>query len=156
MHKLIAAACLLPMLAAAPARAEGPAAPLAAAVSPKVMMLRFYVSEITRAEMFYRAVFGMMTAQKLGDTVRIMIFPGGAMPGIILIQSPEEATMNGSFVIQVPDLKGTLDKAAANGARLHNTNFAQDMAGMPARSSHFTDPDGNVIEVLQIGASSVK
>ncbi|MDE2442602.1 MAG: hypothetical protein KGP14_16430, partial [Betaproteobacteria bacterium] len=76
---------------------------------------------------------------------------GGGTPGIILIQSPEVATMHGSFVIQVPDLKGTLDRAQANGGTLKNTHFEQQMSGMSAQSSHFFDPDGNLIEVLQIG-----
>lgn len=126
------------------------AAPVA---SPRVIMLRLYVSDLDRGEKFYREVFGTTVVQKMGDKVRIMIFPGGVMPGIIMIKSPEEATMNGSFVVQVPDLKATLDRAAANGGKLMNTNFAQQVENMPAKSSHFIDPDGNVIEVLQMGAT---
>lgn len=138
---------------AATATKSAPAAPVA---SPQIMMLRFYVGNIDRAESFYNAVFDMRTVQKMGDNVRIMIFPSGKTPGIILIQSPEEATMNGSFIIQVPDLKATLDKVAANGGTLQNTKFEQNMGGMAARSSHFNDPDGNVIEVLQIGGNMPK
>lgn len=124
------------------------AAPVAAA---RVLMLRLYVSDLDRGEKFYHEVFGTNVVQKMGDKVRILNFPGGAMPGIIMIQSPEEATMNGSVVMQVPDLQAALAKAAANGGKLKDTRFAQQVEGMPARSSHFSDPDGNLIEVLQIG-----
>jgi len=114
-------------------------------------MLRIYVSDVARSEKFYHEVLGANVMQKMGEAVRIMMFSGGAMPGIILIQSPEVATMHGSFVVQVPDLQGTLSRAAANGGTLKNTSFSQQMAGVPARSSHFADPDGNLIEVLQVG-----
>jgi predicted enzyme related to lactoylglutathione lyase len=125
--------------------------PPATAASPQVIMLRLFVSDLDRGEKFYHEVFGTTVVQKMGENVRIMIFPGGAMPGIIMIKSSEEATMNGSFVVRVPDLRATLDRAAANGGKLMDTRFAQQIDNMPARSSHFTDPDGNVIEVLQIG-----
>lgn len=151
-----------PLLAAGMALAQPATADTAPATekpapvaSPRVVMLRLYVSDIARGESFYRQVFGTNVVQKMGDKVRIMMFPGGMTPGIILIQSPEVATMHGSFVIQVPDLKAVLEKAAANGGTLKNTHFEQKMAGMPAQSSHFSDPDGNLIEVLQIGSPAM-
>ena len=137
--------------AAPPATTPSAAAPVA---SLRVIMLRLYVGDIARGEKFYHEVLGANVLQKMGDNVRIMMFPGGAMPGIILIQSPDEARKNGSFVIQVPDVQATLQRAAANGGVLMNTRFAQQIEGMPARSSHFTDPDGNIVEVLQIGGGA--
>lgn len=126
----------------------------AQATLPKVMMLRWFVADVSRGERFYSAVFGAKVVQTEGEKVRIMMFPGGAMPGLILIESPEEKHMNGSFVIQVADLKATLALAAANGGKLMNTRFADKIEGLPAQSSHFADPDGNIIEVLQIGPVS--
>lgn len=134
--------------------ASGQSAFAAPVASPHIIMLKLYVSDIARGEKFYHEVFGANVVQNMGDNVRIMIFPGGATPGIILIQSPDVATMHGSFVIQVPDLKATLDRAAANGGTLKNTHFEQQMGGMNAQSSHFSDPDGNLVEVLQIGAAN--
>lgn len=127
---------------------QAPPGPVA---TPRVLMLRLYVSDLERGEKFYHEVFGTTVVQKMGDNVRIMNFPGGVLPGIIMIKSEDEVRMNGSFVIQVPDVQATLDRAAANGGVLHNTKFSEELKGMPARSSHFTDPDGNIIEVLQIG-----
>lgn len=138
--------------AATPQTAPAPA--VAPVPSPRVIMLRLYVADIARGDRFYHEVFGANVVQKMGDNVRIMIFPGGAMPGIILIQSGDEIRMNGSFVIQVPDVQDALRRAAANGGTLMNTRFAQQVETMPARSSHFTDPDGNIVEVLQIGGSA--
>lgn len=127
------------------------AAPVAPVATARVMMLRWFVSDVARSEKFYQAVFGMTTAQRMGDNIRIMIFPGGVMPGMILIQSKDENRIRGSFVAQVSDVKATLATAAANGGKLLNTQFGQNIQGQAASSSHFEDPDGNVVEVLQIG-----
>lgn len=144
---------------AAPAPATTTAAPaatpsVAPVANPKIMMLRLYVADIVRGEKFYHEVFGATAVQRMGDKVRIMMLPGNALPGIILIQSPDEVRMNGSFVIQVANVQETLSRAAANGGVLMNTRFAQQIDGMPARSSHFTDPDGNIVEVMQIGGAA--
>ncbi|WP_310532422.1 VOC family protein [Novosphingobium sp.] len=149
MKSLIAAAAGLGLLAVSPIAAQPATAP-AAATPPRIIMLRFFVADIARGEAFYAKVFGMRTVQKLGEGVRIMVFPGSQSPGIILIQSPEERTMNGSFIIQVDDLNDTLARVAANGGKLKNTKFEQKMGSEIGRSSHFYDPDGNEIEVLQM------
>lgn len=134
--------------AAPPAVAPAPVAPVATA---RIMMLRWFTGDIARAEAFYRIVFGMTTVQRMGDNVRIMVFPGGVTPGLILIQSNDPNRLRGSFIVQVADVQATLATAAANGGKLLNTKFGQDILGQRASSSHFEDPDGNVIEVLQIG-----
>jgi predicted enzyme related to lactoylglutathione lyase len=118
-----------------------------------IMMIRMPVSDLERADKFYHAVFGTTVVQKMGEKIRMIMFPGG-MPGIILIQSAGPIAIHNSFVVQVPDLKEALERAAANGGTLQNTHFAQQEAGMPAQSSHFTDPEGNTIEVLQMGGPS--
>jgi predicted enzyme related to lactoylglutathione lyase len=127
---------------------QAPAGPVA---TPRVMMLRLYVSDLARAEDFYHEVLGATVVQKMGDKVGIMNFPGGVLPGLILIQSPKDELKSGSFVIQVPDLEATLASAAANGGKVMTTRFSQDVEKMPAQSRHVFDPDGNDIEVLQIG-----
>lgn len=148
---LLAAALLTPQVAAAqPVAAAPPKAP--AAAGPRIIMLRWFVADLQRATKFYQTVFGMNVVQHMGDKVNIMMFPGGSMPGLILIQSASEKEMNGSFVIQVADVKATLAKAEAAGGKLMNTRFAQKIDGVPASSSHFIDPDGNIVEVMQMGA----
>lgn len=156
--------CLASLAAATAAQAQpvpsavpaGPAPSAAGATAPRIMMLRWFVADANRAEAFYQAVLGMKTVQKMGEKVRIMIFPGSSSPGLILIESPQEKVMNGSFIIQVPDLKATLDLAKGHGAKLENTDFRQQMGAAQARSSHFIDPDGNEIEVLQMSAPAQK
>jgi predicted enzyme related to lactoylglutathione lyase len=130
----------------------GPTAPPPAIVSSaRVVMLKIFVSDLDRGEKFYHEVFGTTAVQRMGDNVRILVFPGGATPGIIMIRSPDAASNHSSFVMQVSDYRVALDRAAANGGKLLNTRFAQEVGGLPARSSHFLDPDGNNVEVLQIG-----
>ncbi|MEJ5979300.1 VOC family protein [Novosphingobium sp. PS1R-30] len=120
----------------------------------RVMMLRWFTSDVVRAEKFYQAVFGMTTVQRMGEKVRIMMFPGMALPGMILVQSDKPDHLRGSFVAQVSDVNATLQAAAANGGKLLSTRFNQEIDGQQARSSHFEDPDGNVVEVLQMGNSA--
>lgn len=144
-----------PAPATTPATSAVPSTPATQqqpAFNPKIMMLRWFVADIDRATKFYQDVFGMTAGQRMGDKVRIMSFPGGSMPGLILIQSPEETRMNGSFIILVADVKATLAKASAAGGSLMNTKFGQKIDGVQASSSHFIDPDGNIIEVLQMSA----
>jgi predicted enzyme related to lactoylglutathione lyase len=186
MNKLGSGLVALTMLWSCAALAQGapaagqPAAPsIGPVASPHIIMLRIYVSDIDRAEKFYHEVFGAISmgsnvmagarnngvpldksADKTGahtmGGIRIMTFPGGGLPGLILIQSPEVATMHGSFVIQVPDMKATIDLAAANGGTPDHTHFEGQQAGMMAQSTHFTDPDGNLIEVMQMGGMGAK
>jgi predicted enzyme related to lactoylglutathione lyase len=137
------------LLTSGPAFAQ-PAPPTPVA-TPRVIMLRLYVGELARAEKFYHEVLGATVVQKMGDKVGIMIFPGGVMPGLILIEAPKNEFKSGSFVMQVPDLEATLARAAANGGKVMSTRFSQNIQAMPAQSRHVFDPEGNDIEVLQIG-----
>lgn len=132
--------------------ANGATAPALPTTTARVMMLRWFTSDVVRAEKFYQAVFGMTTVQKMGEKVRILMFPGGGLPGMILVQTDNPNRLKGSFVAQVTDVNATLAAAAANGATLLNTRFGQEIQGQQARSSHFEDPDGNVVEVLQLAA----
>ena len=126
-------------------------APVGPVANPRVIMLRLFVSDLARGENFYHQVFGAAAVQRMGDNVRILTFPGAAPPGIIMIKTDDKVKMNGSFVIQVPDLEAALTHAAANGGKVQTTRFEQGVQGMPAQSRHVFDPDGNDIEVLQIG-----
>src|SRR5689334_19616498 len=77
-----------------PAASATPAAPAVGPVaSARVIMLRLYVADLARGEKFYHEVFGTSVMQKMGDNVLIMNFPGGVLPGIIMIKSAEEARM---------------------------------------------------------------
>jgi len=127
-----------------------PAAPVA---TPRIIMVRMFVSDLPRGEKFYHDVFGTTVVRRMGDNVSILTFPGGALPGIIMIKSPQVAQMKSSFVIQAPDMQATLARGAAAGGAAQSTRFAEAIQGLPAASHHLLDPDGNDIEVLQIGAA---
>lgn len=140
---------------ATPAAPKPQTAPVGPVASARVIMLRLYVADIDRGEKFYHEVFGTTVLQKMGENVHIMNFPGGPA-GHHHDQEPRRSAHERQLVMQVPDVQATLAKAATNGGTLMNTQFAQNVEGMPARSSHFTDPDGNIIEVLQIGGPAPK
>lgn len=143
-----------------------PTPPIAAPGATRVIMLRVYVADLDRALNFYQNVFhatvapGMTSfrsanrgnAPQANTGVRFLNFTGGTLPMLVLIESEESERMNGSWVLQVPNLESTLEAARANGAQLMDTDYNAPQAGMAARSSHIVDPDGNLIEVLQLGA----
>lgn len=138
----------------ASAQPAQPAQPAAGPVpASRVIMIRMFVSDLARGEKFYHEVLGTTVVQKMGENVSILNFPKGTLPGIIMIKSPQVTQMKSSFVIQVPDLEGVLARGAANGGSVQTMRFAQQVEGMPAKSRHLLDPDGNDIEVLQIGGS---
>lgn len=126
-------------------------AQVAPVATPRVIMLRMFVSDLTRGEKFYHEVLGTTVVRRMGENVSILTFPGGALPGIIMIKSPQVSQMKSSFVIQVPDMEAALAHGAANGGSAQTTRFAEAVQGMPAQSRHLLDPDGNDIEVMQIG-----
>lgn len=126
-------------------------APPTPVATPRVIMLRLYVNDLARAEKFYHEVLGATIVQKMGAKVGIMNFAGGVLPGLILIETAKNELKSGSFVMQVPNLEATLAAATANGGKVMTTRFSQNIQSMPAQSRHVFDPDGNDIEVLQIG-----
>ena len=146
----LAAMCLSLALGGVASAQPAPVAPVA---TPRVIMIRMFVSDLPRGEKFYHEVLGTTVVRRMGDNVAILTFPGGALPGIIMIKSPQVAQMKSSFVIQVPDMEAALARGAANGGTAQSTRFAEAVQGMPAASHHLLDPDGNDIEVLQIGKS---
>lgn len=135
----------------APKLDEQAAAALAQATNPRVMMLRLYVADLNRAQAFYQKVFGANLMQRNSDRVWMMMFPGQALPGLVLIKErPEEEQMNGSFIIQVQNISTTLERALANGGSPQGRDYAQRLGAGAGQSTHFFDPDGNLIEALQI------
>lgn len=133
--------------------ASAQSAPVHPVATPRIMMIRMFVSDLARGEKFYHEVLGTTVVRRMGENVAILMFPGAALPGIIMIKSPQASEMKSSFVIQVPDMEATLSRGAANGGSAQSKRFAEAVQGMPAASHHLLDPDGNDIEVLQIGGA---
>lgn len=135
----------------APKLDERAATALVQTTNPRIMMLRLYVADLNRAQAFYHEVFGANIFQRNSDRVWMMMFPGQTLPGLVLIKErPEETHMNGSFIIQVEDMRSTFEKALANGGSPEGRDYAQQLGAAAGQSTHFFDPDGNLIEVLQI------
>lgn len=143
----------LSMAVALGAAASAQQAQVGPVAAPRVIMMRMFVSDLARGEKFYHEVLGTTVVRRMGDNVSILTFPGGALPGIIMIKSPQVAQMKTSFVIQVPDMEAALARGAANGGSAQSKRFAEAVEGMPAQSHHLIDPDGNDLEILQIGKS---
>lgn len=130
---------------AVPAQAQQSAAPTAAGERPRVMLVRVWVTDMARAENFYRTVFGFGAPQAFGPGNKMFGAPSMTAPSIVLAQT-EEPRGNGSFALAVDDAAAVMDAVVAAGGSVERP--AQQAHGMPI--GFVTDPDGTLIEVIQI------
>ncbi len=140
---MLGAMLLAPGAASAQAQSSAPAA---AGERPRLMLVRVWVTDLDRAENFYRTVFGFAPAQAFGPGNRMFGAPNPAAPSIVLAQT-EEPRGNGSFALLVNDVAAVMEAVPAAGGAVERPASAQGH-GMPI--GFFTDPDGTLIEVIQI------
>lgn len=123
---------------------------------PKILHIAYFVKDIDRALAFYVGVLGMKEQMRvdLSATVHeaILNFPDSKGGGVILMwdtartSGPALGDGYSRFVLHVHDL----DAALAH-LRAHDTRVTKEptKAG-PMRYALVADPDGYVIELLQI------
>ncbi|MBC8123354.1 MAG: VOC family protein [Gemmatimonadaceae bacterium] len=117
--------------------------------------IALFVSDLERAEYFYRNILGL---QKLERTLK---FPGAwyevgtLQVHLILVTEvpqdivePEKLGRNRHLAFAVTDL-------SAAKARLHTHGLALQMSASGRAALFVQDPDGNVVELSQLGEISV-
>src|SRR5262245_8896241 len=123
---LLGAALLAPGAALAQAQNAAPAA--AAGERPRVMLVRVWVTDMDRAENFYRTVFGFGPAQSFGPGNKMFGAPSATAPSIVLALS-EQPRGNGSFALAVDDAAAVMGAVVAAGGTVDRP--AQQAHGMP-------------------------
>ena len=146
--KKIAAALLVALLALPIGHSvaqTGPSQSEATSQRPRVLLVRIWVTDLDRSEHFYRTVFGFGPAQAFGAGNRMFGAPSQTAPSIVLALTPEPRS-NGSFALAVNDTAAVM--AAVPNAGGSVANPAQQAHGLPI--GFVTDPDGALIEVIQL------
>jgi catechol 2,3-dioxygenase-like lactoylglutathione lyase family enzyme len=113
------------------------------------MLVRVWVTDLDRSERFYRAVFGFSAAQSFGPDNRMFGAPSATMPSIVLARVAQPRS-NGSFALAVNDAAAVMKAAVAAGGDQQGEASSQ-AHGMPI--AFVTDPDGALIEVIQLPES---
>lgn len=116
-----------------------------AAARPRVLLVRVWVSDLDRAERFYRTVFGFGPAQNFGAGNRMFGAPSPTAPSIVLALA-DQPRSNGSFALAVDDAAAVMGVVVAAGGTIERQ--AEQAHGMPI--GFITDPDGALIEIIQL------
>jgi predicted enzyme related to lactoylglutathione lyase len=135
-----------------PQSAWAQTAPAGAAILPRIVMVKVYVTDFARSERFYRDVFGLGAPHAYNASERAFTFPSQTgvpdpnAPLLVLVQTPT-ARPNGMFALLVPDLDAVMARVPAAGGAI--TRPAADLPSAHVRLGFITDPDGASIEVIQ-------
>ena len=125
---------------------------------PRILHVAYHVADIERALAFYVGVLGMKEQMRMklggGEQEVILAFPESKGSGVILMWNTERKTpyqlgdSYSRFVMMVSDLDGALEHVTRHGAPV--VTPATQAGTM--RFAMIKDPDGYVIELLQLKA----
>ena len=115
------------------------------------------VSDLARARQWYDEVLGLTPTVEVEETV---IYPAGGRPmGFSVYRSPNAGTNRATYAAwMVDDLDAVMSTLRDRGVEFHeyatrevvtHHGVATDDAGN--RSAWFSDPDGNVLSLVQFG-----
>lgn len=127
---------------------------------PRILHVAYHVADIDRALAFYVGVLGMKEQLRMklgnGEQEVVLAFPESKGSGVILMWNTERATpyqlgdSYSRFVMMVSDLDAALQHVTRHGAPVATP---ATQAGT-MRYAMIKDPDGYVIELLQIKGST--
>ena len=137
-------------------REASQAAPGLGAFRPRITYVTYNVANVDRALAFYVGVLGMQEQMRfpIGGGVNEVVlgFPDSKAAGLILMfkDEPSAPVVHGDgysrFVIRVSDTDGAVRALEANGVVMQTP--PTDAPGL--RYAMFRDPDGYLIELLQL------
>ena len=126
------------------------------AFKPRITYVAYHVSDIDRALAFYVGVLGLREQMRIpladGEHEVVLGFPEGKGGGLILMWNTQRkapyALGDGysRFILNVSDVDGAVALLAAKGTRI----VSQPTDAGPMRFAMIADPDGYVIELLQL------
>jgi len=151
MKTILAALALGATLVGGAAIAQpAPSAPAMSTVTPRFVLMRVYAHDMAKSEHFYREVFGFDAAQAPNPHERVFTLPDGLH--LVLNEQPATPHGNGSFGLIVSDLNAVLGRVVAAGGTV--TRAPATEMNNSVRLALVTDPDGTLVEVIQIAANA--
>jgi predicted enzyme related to lactoylglutathione lyase len=126
-----------------------------------VLAVRLGAKDVVALAKFYDAAFGLKQIDKVGEpTTEIIMRYGATVAAAKAGSSPEFLIMNrepgvaastmAHAIFHVSDLNATVAAAKAAGATMMGEVASVPIGGMPVKIATLTDPDGNVLEIMEL------
>jgi predicted enzyme related to lactoylglutathione lyase len=126
-----------------------------------VLAVRLGAKDVVALAKFYDAAFGLKQIDSVGQPPTEIIMRYGttvaaAKTGTspeFLVQNREAGTANDAMphaIFRVPDVSATVAAAKAAGATMKGDVASVSIGGMAVKIATMIDPDGNVLEVMEL------
>jgi predicted enzyme related to lactoylglutathione lyase len=135
----------------------------------EVLAVRLSAKDVVALAKFYDAAFGLKEIDRVGQPPTEIIMRYGATVAAakagsspeFLLGRREPGATNDSMphaVFHVSDMNATLAAAKAAGATAKGEVASVSIGGMPLKVAMLVDPDGNVLEIMELpkGVSHLK
>lgn len=127
----------------------------------KVLAVRLGANNVGALAKFYDAAFGLKEIDHVGEPATEIIMRYGATVAEakagtspeFLVQRREAGTSKDAMahaIFHVSDLAATLAAAKAAGATIEGDAATVPIGGMPVKIATIMDPDGNVLEIMEL------
>lgn len=138
-----------------------------ASADVSVLAVRLASDDVTALAKFYDAAFGLKEIDRVGDPATEIIMRYGATVAEakngsspeFLIQNREPGSSGDSMahaIFHVSDLAATLAAAKAAGGTVEGDPVTVPIGGMPVQIGTVVDPDGNVLELMELPGGASK
>ncbi len=132
-----------------------------ASADVEVLAVRLGAKDVMALAKFYDAAFGLKEIDRVGQPPRELVMRYGATVAAakagsspeFLLQRREPGAAADPIphaVFHVSDMAATVAAAKAAGATLKGAVASVSIGGMPLQVVTLTDPDGNVLELMQL------
>jgi predicted enzyme related to lactoylglutathione lyase len=126
-----------------------------------VLAVRLGASDVVALAKFYDAAFGLKEIDRVGQPATEIIMRYGATVAEakagsspeFLVQRREPGAAKDAMahaIFRVSDVAATVAAAKAAGAKIDGETATVPIGGMPVKIAMLVDPDGNVIEVMEL------
>jgi predicted enzyme related to lactoylglutathione lyase len=126
-----------------------------------VLAVRLGAKDVVALAKFYEAAFGLKEIDHVGQPPTEIIMRYGATVAAakagaspeFLVQKAEPGAANDPVphaIFRVTDVAATVKAAKAAGATMKGDVASTPIGGMPVKIATMVDPDGNVLEVMEL------
>jgi predicted enzyme related to lactoylglutathione lyase len=133
----------------------------AAQADVTVLAVRLGAKDVTALAKFYDTAFGLKQIDQVGNPPTEIIMRYGATAAAaktgtspeFLIQNRDASAGNDTMahaIFHVSDLAATVAAAKGAGAKMQGEVATVPIGGMPVKIATLTDPDGNVLELMEL------
>lgn len=121
------------------------------------------VSNAARSEKFYSEILGMKVIQTAPQVGMVFLRCGrdyfvlAETKQPLCVTKDDDNAIHHAFIVEADEFDDAVAKLKANGIRIfHEYDRPLGIGAFAGRSAHFHDPDGNVLEIIDLLAPIVR